>query len=153
MFARYLLVRIEEDIVYIEDRDLWTTKEVWPIGHGAWHFRRNFASPSPSPYRDKTTDLRSMDHLIVFKKKNWKLFSSNRSIWAPKDAKFYAFPNPKAILKKMQDKKVIVKKLLFATFWKITFDERVKAKLLRVVKIYIFSKISIKMFSKFSWKA
>ena len=28
----------KEDKAYIEDRDLWTMKEVRQIGHSAWHF-------------------------------------------------------------------------------------------------------------------
>ena len=56
----FLKVRPKEDIAYIskEDGDLWTTMEVQQIGHSVWHFRRNFASPSPN--RDKTLEFRSM---------------------------------------------------------------------------------------------
>ena len=54
----------KEDKAYVEDHDLWTTKEVRQIGHSVWHFRRNFASPSPSPDRDKTIELRSIDYLF-----------------------------------------------------------------------------------------
>ena len=58
----------KEDIayIYIEDRDLWTTKEVRQIEQIVWHFRRNFASPSPD--RDKTIEFRSVDHLTFLKK-------------------------------------------------------------------------------------
>ena len=31
------LLASKEDIAYIEDRNLWTTKEVREIGHSAWH--------------------------------------------------------------------------------------------------------------------
>ena len=64
----------------MEDRDLWTKKEVQQIGHSAWHFIRNFASPTPtqhlcaciyvlrlplSPHRDKTTEIWSTKELIL----------------------------------------------------------------------------------------
>ena len=53
--------------LYIEGHTLRTTKVLRHIGCSARHFRRNFASPAPSPGRDKTIDFRSIDHLIFFK--------------------------------------------------------------------------------------
>ena len=61
-----------KDKAYIGDRNLWTTKEVWQIGHCAWHFRRNFAFPLSYPasmhlyvlrlpHRDKITEIRSIE--------------------------------------------------------------------------------------------
>ena len=58
--------RLRYQKAYIAHPDLWTTKEVRQIGHSVWHFRRNFASPSPSPDRDKSTEFRSIDHIIFF---------------------------------------------------------------------------------------
>ena len=58
-------VKTIEDIADIKDRDLWTTKEVRQIGHSVWHFKRNFASPTQTPNRDKTIE---QDHLLFFKK-------------------------------------------------------------------------------------
>ena len=46
---------------------LRTTKVLRQIGCSAGHFRRNFASPAPSPDQDKTIELRSIDHLLFFK--------------------------------------------------------------------------------------
>ena len=49
-----------------EDRDLWTMKEVRQIGHSLLHFRRNFASSSTFPDREKSIEFRSIDHLTFF---------------------------------------------------------------------------------------
>jgi len=52
---------------YIEEHTLRTTKVLRQIGCSARHFKRNIASPAPSPDHDKTIELRSIDHLLFFK--------------------------------------------------------------------------------------
>ena len=53
--------------LYIEEHTLRTTKVLRQIGCSARHFRRNVASPAPSPDRDKTIEFRSIDQVLFFK--------------------------------------------------------------------------------------
>ena len=74
------------------------------------------------PPLDITTELRSTDRLIFCKKQNWQLFSSNRSIWVSKNAKFYTDSKSKDIIEKRHDKKIIIEKLLFCQILKNNFS-------------------------------
>ena len=105
--------------LYIEEHTLRTTKVLRQIGCSVRHFRIYFASPAPSPDRDKTIEFRSIEHLLMFKTWSGKLFSLNRSIWVPKDAKFYTDSNSEGkIGKKRMTKKLFSKNCFFAIFLK-----------------------------------
>ena len=107
----------KEDKAYIEDRDLWTGKEARQIGHSAWHFRQNFATPSPSPDRDKTTELKSIDLFSIGRKKMSALFFLQiEGYLYQKTQNVTLIPNQKAKLEEEKNarQKCIIKKLLFS---------------------------------------
>ena len=44
----------------------------------------------PPPEQDKTTEFRSIEQCLFITKQSRKLCASNRSLWVPKNAEFYA---------------------------------------------------------------
>ena len=85
--------------LHIEEQTLRTTKVLRQIGCSARHFRRNFASPDPSPDRDKTIESRSIDHLLFFKNRAENFFLLIGQYGYQKTKNFTLIPNPKAKFK------------------------------------------------------
>ena len=94
----------KEDMAYIEDLDLWTMKEVRQIGHSAWLFRRNLASPPPTQHHCACT--------YVLRPHNQEKTTEIRSI---------ELPNPKSKFRRSAKNKKLFKKSSKKQFFIVTF--------------------------------
>ena len=93
--------------LYVEEHTLRTTKVLRQIGCSARHFRRNFASPAPSPNQDKTIEL------IFFKNRADNFFLEIGQYGYQKTQNFTLIPNPKAKFKKNAGQKSYYQKTAF----------------------------------------
>ena len=89
----------------------WTTKKVKEIGHSAWYFRKKFASPSPPRQKNRNQEYRADPYSAFFSQNRAEnFFSSNSSIWVPKNAEFYADSKSEDKIKiKCTNKKLFLK--------------------------------------------